>query len=406
MSEPFRSEHNHVIYRHFMGSTLVLLSLFAVVSITLFSGLWLVRELQPQATWPSYATIQQNLHLTASWWRWILGDVTEVVFYKHEFASIGLIVGAAVAHWAGRQGKRWAGFPICYGTGLWPWLFISSLSGLLLSSLLWGWTLSKQDWQPTFVAFVSLPAAMVLLFGRGWKVAITGAVMGALLVTPAALLIVNYVCKPLDLPLVIGNVLGMASASILAFLLCRWWPQLVRTIEPTKAKSPLAAASPVQTKDFGVLWIVRRILADFSEAPFLGNELASLGLLLGVGLAFMLNPESPAYGSGLLPDLIAGQLLAATIGVLVWRKQWIRRGWYPTYIPLVSVVPATILMHGGGALTIVMSALAGALIAPPLAATIAARLPKDMHSYIANVLSMAVSTLLIVPSIGLISAWA
>jgi hypothetical protein len=256
------------------------------------------------------------------------------------------------------------------------------------------------------VAFVSLPAAMVLLFGRGWKVAITGAVMGALLVTPAALLIVNYVCKPLDLPLVIGNVLGMASASILAFLLCRWWPQLVRTIEPTKAKSPLAAASPVQTKDFGVLWIVRRILADFSEAPFLGNELASLGLLLGVGLAFMLNPESPAYGSGLLPDLIAGQLLAATIGVLVWRKQWIRRGWYPTYIPLVSVVPATILMHGGGALTIVMSALAGALIAPPLAATIAARLPKDMHSYIANVLSMAVSTLLIVPSIGLISAWA
>jgi hypothetical protein len=40
------------------------------------------------------------------------------------------------------------------------------------------------------------------------------------------------------------------------------------------------------------------------------------------------------------------------------------------------------------------------MLAPPLACAIAKRLPADMHAYIANVLSMAISTLLIVPLIG------
>ncbi|MEI0548601.1 hypothetical protein R1N68_28705, partial [Klebsiella sp. 72742] len=93
-------------------------------------------------------------------------------------------------------------------------VFVSSLFGLLLSHLLWGWTLTAGIWQPTFVAFVSLPAAMVLLYGGGWQVAISGAVLGAVLVTPASLLMVNYICYPLGLPAVVGNVSGMAVASI------------------------------------------------------------------------------------------------------------------------------------------------------------------------------------------------
>ncbi|MGY2436503.1 hypothetical protein ACW4FQ_25490, partial [Escherichia coli] len=144
-----------------------------------------------------------------AWLRWLLGDVSEVAFYKHELASIGLLAGAYLAWWASRTGKRWQGFAICYGSGLWPWLVTSSLLGLLLSNLLWGWTVTAETWQPTFAAFVSLPAAMVLMFGCGWKVTLNGALLGALLVTPMCLLIVNFVCVPLDLPVVIGNVLGL-----------------------------------------------------------------------------------------------------------------------------------------------------------------------------------------------------
>lgn len=373
------------------------ISLFTSVGIEVISGRaegWLER-------WPDYAHMFGHLDEPMARLRWIVGDISEVAFYKHELPALGLLTGAALAHWANRNGKRWQGFAISYGTGLWPWLVISSLLGLLFSHVLWGWTLSAGSWQPTFVAFVSLPAAMVLLFGAGWRVAINGALLGALLVTPASLLLVNYLCYPLQLPVVIGNVGGMAIASVLAFILCRRHPMLVQS-------APAADSAPtvpvLSTKpDYGVFWTLRRVLADFSEAPFFGNELASLGLLLGVLLAYAISPSGPAYGSLLVIEMIAGQTLASFIGVLVWRHQWRRLGWYPTYIPIVSVVPAAVLTLGGSWPVIVLSALLGALMAPPLAHAISRRLPSHMHGYIGNVLSMAVCTLAIIPFIRLIT---
>ena len=355
--------------------------------------LWVV--ISHRASWPGYNEMIESLPHPVAWLRWILGDISEVAFYKHELASIGLLSGAYLAWWASKRGKSWQGFSISYGTGLWPWLVTSSLLGLLLSNLLWGWSVTAQTWQPTFAAFVSLPAAMVLMFGGGWKVALNGAVLGALLVTPMCLLIVNLVCIPLGLPVVVGNVLGMAVGSVIAFVLCRRVPSLVRSdyIAPVR---PL----PVNPPAYGVVWSLRRVLADFSEAPFFGNELASLGLLAGVLLAYALNPMGPAYGSGLVLALIGGQALTSALGVVIWRYQWIKRGWYPTYVPLVSVVPAAVLTHGGSWMVIGSSALLGALIAPPLACAISARLPGHFHPYIGNVISMALSTLLVVPLVG------
>ncbi|MGJ7518305.1 hypothetical protein ACSFE6_28685 [Pseudomonas baetica] len=382
-----RSPFDTVVILLMIGATLLIIWL----SFT-HRSLW-------SAHWPAYSDMVLGLPEPSAWLRWVLGDISEVAFYKHEFASIGLLAGAYLAYWANRTGKSWQGFTIAYGTGLWPWLITSSLLGLLLSNLLWGWTVTATRWQPTFVAFVSLPAAMVLMFGGGWKVAINGAIMGAVLVTPMCLLIVNFVCNPLSLPAVIGNVLGMAVASVVAFLLCRYWPNLVKSrLSEAPSTSPAVPISKVP--DYGAIWCLRRVLADFSEAPFFGNELASLGLLLGALLAYSLNALSPAYGSGLLLHIIGAQALASAIGVLIWRRQWMLRGWYPTYIPLVSVVPAAILGYGGSWQVIILSALLGALLSPPLACAISKRLPADMHAYIGNVLSMAISTLLIVPLIG------
>ncbi|QXH55504.1 hypothetical protein KSS90_19520 [Pseudomonas maumuensis] len=347
--------------------------------------------------WPDYAQLVATLDQPLSRLRWIVGDISEVAFYKHELPALGLLLGASLAHWAQLRGHRWQGFAICYGTGLWPWLIISSLLGLLLSHALWGWTLDGGAWQPTFVAFVSLPAAMVLLFGGGWRVAINGALLGAVLVTPASLLLVNYLCYPLQLPVVIGNVSGMALASVLAFILCKRFPALVRD-----GQRPVVAATASQP-DYGVVWTLRRVLADFSEAAFFGNELASLGLLLGVLLAYALAPAAPAYGSQLVLQMVAGQGLASLVGVLFWRRQWKERGWYPTYIPIVSIVPAAVLTLGGSWQVIVTSAVLGALIAPPLAVAISQRLPGYMYGYIGNILSMAISTLGIVPLVGLLA---
>lgn len=46
---------------------------------------------------------------------------------------------------------------------------------------------------------------------------------------------------------------------------------------------------------------------------------------------------------------------------------------------------------------------AGALVAPPLAMAITQRLPAYVHGYVGNVMSMAISTLGIVPLIGLLA---
>lgn len=391
--------HKHLQSRPVAGSaTDIAILLLMLGTVALITWLSFNHRSTWAADWPDYRHLVTNLPDPGAWLRWVLGDISEVAFYKHEFASLGLLAGAYLAYRANRTAKSWQGFAICYGSGLWPWLVTSSLLGLLLSNLLWGWTVSADRWQPTFAAFVSLPAAMVLMFGRGWKVTINGAILGAVLVTPMCLLMVNYVCNPLGLPAVIGNVTGMAVASVVAFLLCRYLPSLVKSEPSGTTAAPAPAIG--QTPDYGVVWSLRRVLADFSEAPFYGNEWASLGLILGALLAFTLNPLSPVYGSNVLPQLIGAQALTSAVGVVIWRRQWRLHGWYPTYVPLVSVVPAAVLTYGGSWPVIVMSAVLGALIAPPLACAIAKRLPSDMHGFIGNVLSMAISTLLIIPFIG------
>jgi hypothetical protein len=278
---------------------LVILLAVTVAALGLIAALSMLYSASAAAYWPGYNDMVTSLPSPTAWLRWVLGDISEVAFYKHEFASVGLLLGGAFGYWASR-------------------------------------------------------------YAQGWQ--------------------------------------GMALGSVVAFLLCRALPILVSRRPESTISSPPPTA--VNIPDYGIRWTFRRVLADFSEAPFFGNEWASLGLIVGVFLAYALNPLSPAYGSGWLPQLVAGQALTSLLGILLWRRQWQKRGWYPTYVPLVSVVPAAVLVHGGSPLVIASSALLGALLAPPLACAIAGRLPQYMHPYIGNVMSMAISTALIVPLIG------
>ncbi|WP_460146848.1 nitrilase-related carbon-nitrogen hydrolase [Pseudomonas sp. H2_H03] len=141
---------------------------------------------------------------------------------------------------------------------------------------------------------------------------------------------------------------------------------------------------------------VRVAVVQFDPQVGTQNRPANLNTSLSLAL------EAVNNGANLivLPELANTGYLSSLLGVLVWRQQWRKRGWYPTYVPLVSVVPAVVLAYGGSMTVIVSSALLGALVAPPLACSIAGRLPSYLHPYIGNVLSMAISTVLIVPTIG------
>ena len=335
--------------------------------------------------------------------RWFLGDMAEAEFYKTALGGIGMLTGGALAHLAWRRRSRFAGFPIAYGTGLWPWIVTSATIGLLGSDLVWGWTLPATGvWQPTFVPFVSVPPAVVLVYGAGWTVALTGAGLGVALTTPFSLLVVNYFCYPLHLPTVIGNVTGMWAGALIAFWLCRhlrWMPA------PTTAEGGDAGQEDVTEADRvatvlghqGPAWVARRVLADFTEAQFYGSELASVGLIGGTLLAFLLNPSLPSYGSGLWPAVLFAQVLTATIGVLLWRRRWAHAGWFPTFVPVVSVAPAAVLAFGATPQAVIAGAVLGAVFGAPVAAWVAGKLPGDFHPYIGNVVSMTVCTLVIIP---------
>ena len=337
--------------------------------------------------------------------RWIVGDTTEAPFYKSALSGVVMLVGAALGQWAYVTRRRWRGFEIAYGTGLWPWLTVSALLGLVLSNLVWGWTIGYFDaWQPTFVPFVSVPPAVVLVYGRGWRVTLTGAVLGPLLTTPVSILIVNEICVPFALPSVVGNTGGMAIGALFAFAVCRVLPWMPQPMSPPDDPTPEHhdPASPPLSSTTRRGWVPRRILADFTEAQFYGNEWASAGLLLGVVVAFLLNPVLPVYSSGLLPALLAAQVLSAAIAVPLWRSRWAQAGWYPSFVPVVSVAPACVVTFGGSVQAIVAGAVLGALAGPPLAATIARRLPADFHPFIGNVASMAICTAVIVPLLKLL----
>ena len=350
--------------------------------------------------------------------RWFLGDMTEPLFFKSDLAALGLLGGALVAWRIGRRGPTWAG-TLSYGSGLWPWVLASASLSLMLSNLAFGWLLDD-DWQPTFVPFVCVAPAMVLLYGAGWRTCITGAVLGAATTTPLALLFIPTLSASLGLPAVVASVAAMSVGSVISFQIARWVPWLVlrdtrETGEvqevrmarevgeghpATRLELPPSGLNRNITADVG--WAARRVLKDFTETHFFANELAGAGVILAVAAAFVLNPGLPFYGTGLLPHILFAQALTSAIGVVLWRGWYRDSGWAATYASVVSVAPASVLAYDGSWQGMVGGALLGAVLAPPLARAISVRLPLGFHPVIGNTAAMAISTAVTLPVLGLL----
>lgn len=337
--------------------------------------------------------------------RWVLGDMTEPQFYKSPIAAVGLLLGATLAWWAGSRGYRWAGRAISYGSGLWPWVLGGATLSLVLSNVAFGQALGP-SWQPTFVPFVCVASAIVLVQGRGWRILVTGAVLGAATTTPVAMLLIATVTTPLGLASVVANTAAMTIGTSVSFLLCRALPWMPGSAPAPVVESPSPATEPGPLRAPTIIsdgiWTLRRVLTDFTETQFFANELASVGVLCGLVVAVLVEPSLPAYGSGLIPQILFAQALTSAIGVVVWRTLYRDGGWAPTYVSLVSVAPAAVLAYGGSPTSIILGALGGALLCPVIARAVSQRLPADFHPFIGNTTSMALSTSIILPLIGLV----
>ena len=328
---------------------------------------------------------------------WFIEDMTEAQFYASVPAGIFLCVFGLIAWYLDKIKSKYAGFSISYGTGLWPWVFVAQTLGLFVSVYVCNYleVLAHTDfgWVPTFVPFVSIPPAVIFVYGKGWKNVLTGAVLGGIVGFPIAWFVIDKLLRPWELPAVIGNVTGMWVGTIAVLEICRYlpWMKLPSSSNPSKEEKKDSPQIKIT-----VTWFLRRVLADFTEAQFWGNEIASLGMIFGAILSWFLDPKHIAYASVLFPAIFASQVVGSATGILLYLKWWKIKGWYPTFVPVVSVGPAVVLTFGGSIPVILAGGILGGIIGPVVADLIIRSLPKGWHPVIGNTFSMAFSTALVV----------
>lgn len=342
---------------------------------------------------PSYKQVVSTIDLASSQIQWFLMNFTEANFYAGAISSAFLLIGGAVAWQLSVRKSKFTGFEICYGNGnIWPWIFASQVLSLLLTEYIFGYLYlfeAGMTWVPTFIVLVSVPASMLLLYGPSIKNLITVSFIGGAICTPVASWI-SSVTGSWNIPGAVSNVLAMALVGIVAGCICNVIPWMERV--PVK---PVNNTNERKENFYSASWLMRRTIADLTEPLFYGNDIVAVFLLVGVCIEWILNPELATGGAMMLPAIILSQFISGGLGVYLYTNKYVELGWYATYVPVVCTAPACILMFGATMPIIIISSVLGALIGAPLAEFANRNKPEYIHGTVGNVISMAVSTVIV-----------
>lgn len=326
---------------------------------------------------------------------WMIGDGTEPHFHKTIFGGLFLLIGSAVAYFLDVGKSKYSGMPISYGTGLWPWILLASMMSLGLSIIFYGGLRNEAGWVPTFVPYVCVASAIILIYGGNFTNALTGAVLGAICTTPITIVVRQYITAPSGLPGVIGSVTGMWVGGIIVFEVCSMLPWMKKTPPPERpADAPKMLGSEYAKTKPGAFFI-RRMLADYSEPVFVGNEIAGAALVVGSLLTWLLNPMQPYYGTGWFPALLLCQIITGAVAVYAYWDTFTEGDGIATFIPVVSVAPGIVLTYGPSMFIIVFSAIAGGLFAPPIGKMINCKIPGHWGGMVGTTFSMAFCTFVV-----------
>ena len=375
---------------------------FAGVIIFAFALYFIMEYLQENVLTlsliPDYVKMESGAaeHKAAYWLMWVFGDMTEANFYKSYLGGAGLLIGSLIAHWLYKKNSKHQGIPIAYGSGIWPWVLGASVVSLILSNIIFGWNLAESGWFPTFVVFVSVPAATMLVYGKGWRNLFTGAAAAVVLVVPLSRLVMVYVCAPLGIPGVAGSVFGMWAGGAVAFEIYKLlpWMHIPEAEEPSQA-DPDAPKLPEYKHQHPSGFFIRRVIADFSEPCFAGNEIAGAGMLIGTIISWILCTDLPVYGSGTLPAVLLAEFLTGAIAIFLYWDEWMDRAWFPSFPSMVSVAPGVAWMYDGSLWAVVIAAVFGGFICPAVTDFVIRKLPPHWPVVIGTTFSMTVGTIIV-----------
>ena len=326
----------------------------------------------------------------------MIGDATEPHFHKTLFGGLFVFIGSAAAWILDRRQSKYRGIPMAYGMSrIWPWIFAAAFLSMGIVTVLFGGLRIEGDaWSATFIPYVSVASAVIILYGARLETLLTGAVLGAVFTTTVTIYLRNAILFPLGLPGVIGSVSGMWIGGIITFEICRFLPWMKAKPLPAAEMSPVKVPGELSVAEYKLThpngFFIRRMLADYSEPMYVGNEIAGAALILGSLISWALEPMHPYYGTGLFPACILSQILTGAIAMYIYWDGWMENDAFPTFVPVVSVAPAMVLQFGGAMPVIVISAILGALTCPPVARMINDRIPPHWGSMVGSTASMAI----------------
>ncbi|SKC36747.1 hypothetical protein [Maledivibacter halophilus] len=360
---------------------------------------FILNNIHVASNWLDYNTIVANAgHNLLYKFIWYIMNFTEAQFYAGFFASLGIIVGGFIAWRLDVKNSTLRGFDISYGSNLWPWVLASQLLSLFIAIFILNYTrffdIGDYTWLPTFITVVGIPPAIMLLYGPNIKALFTGSILGGIMGFPVAFWINNNIIPVLEVPGVVSNVFTMAITGILVCAICKALPWMER-VPANSLNRPKESQEQILENMKKPSWFVRRVFADFTEAQFYANEIAGLFLIIGVCLDWILNVNHGAYASGAIPAIILSQFIGSAIGIFLYFDKYVEKGWYATFVPVVSVGPACVLMFGANVKVAVIAGALGGIIGPPLAEYFCDKLPKGYHPTIGNVTSMGVTTIVV-----------
>lgn len=325
---------------------------------------------------------------------WFFMNFTEADFFAGIFAGIGVIVGGFVAWRLSVKNSKYSGFDVCYGSSnMWPWVLASQVLSLTIAIFVLkyiNWFDESTTWIPTFIAVVGAPPSIMLLYGPSIPALLTGSILGGIFCAPTAYWLANTLIPLFGLPGVVANVTAMAITGIIICYICKILPW-VKAV-PIK---PHRATQNSPDNVYSASWSVRRALAEFSEPQFYGNEVASIFLLLGLAIDCIISGGMPAYGSNAIGGILLSQFVGAAVGIFLYAHKFENGGWYATYVPVVSVGPACVLMFGATIPVALVAGILGGILGGPVAEFFSTKMPEGVHGTNANVLSMALCTSII-----------
>lgn len=329
--------------------------------------------------------------------QWFFMNFTEPNFFAGVFSGVMVILGGFVSWMLSRKNSKWQGFAVCYGSSsLWPYVLASQVISLAVALFVCRYILwfdgEGVTWIPTFISVVGAPPSIVLLYGPSLPALLTGSILGGILCAPTAYWLSNTLVPMLGVPGVVANVLAMAITGVMLCMTVKMLPFVKKvpvtpyTTEPAKEEDVYSAS-----------WSVRRALADFTEPHFYGNEVASLFLIAGLLIDCILSGDMAAYGGGAqaVGAVLLSQFIGAGVGVFLYAYKFDRGGWYATYVPVVSVGPACVLMFGATIPVAVLAGVLGGILGGPVAEFFSGKLPEGVHGTNANVLSMTICTCIV-----------